>query len=79
VITHLVVPDEVVDGVEAHVVDQVVLGLATLRLGVDPTMVVPTVTPTNQVPYQTITGPPELELVLLTRTGVPELELVLLN
>ena len=43
--SYLVVTDQVVDGVEAHVVDEVVLGLASFRLGVDTTVIVLVVTP----------------------------------
>lgn len=37
---YLVVSNEVIDGVKAHVIYQVVLGLATFRLGVNTTVIV---------------------------------------
>ena len=70
----LVVDDEVIDGVEAHVVYEVVLGLASFRLGVDTTVVVATVPPTqhhnsNNNWYHSRTSAPE------TGTGASELVL----
>ena len=41
---HLVVLNEVVDGIKAHLVNEVVFGPTALRLGVDTTVVVPAIT-----------------------------------
>ncbi len=45
--TNLVVADEVINGVKAHVVDEVVLGLAAFRLSVNTTMIVTGISTTH--------------------------------
>jgi hypothetical protein len=66
---YFVVTDEVVDGVKAHVVYEVVLGLPTLRLGMDATMVVLGVAPEIKRGVTIRPHPPQKGVILTRRKG----------